>query len=191
MAHPSLYYFCLLQIIMFQAKENRRGGCYYKCMRERSSNGAASPSSEQSQEGEIPIPADSQGQRWSRSNPRPCLAAEGSGAFGRGLSPTLPIWVGACAQCQARCAHTCTHMHSSQGSRQGDADPHGTEQHGHWYPRSHQHPMQSAHPGMELTLLPAPVGSCLLSLVPASPAAAPAGFYGNSVGKHGRGQAGM
>lgn len=36
-AHSSMYYFCLLRIIVFQAKENRRGGCYYKCLRERSS----------------------------------------------------------------------------------------------------------------------------------------------------------
>lgn len=62
-AHSSMYYFCLLRIIMFQAKENRRGGCYYKCLREEQLRSCTFPSSEQRQAGEIPSPADSQGHR--------------------------------------------------------------------------------------------------------------------------------
>lgn len=73
-AHSSMYYFCLLRIIVFQAKENRSGGMLLQMPeREEQLRSSAFPSSEQRQAGETPNPADSQGHRWSRKQPKTLL----------------------------------------------------------------------------------------------------------------------
>lgn len=147
------------------------------------------------------------------NNPRPCSAAKGSGGLVEGLSPTLPIWVGVCARRQgltaeqqrkrrARvCKHTRAHTHAhacpvarrATAGRQGDdagaSSPWrgaGRGGHGCRPPRSGRRRVRPFHPGSARRGAHPPACSCpsLLCLVPASPAAAPAGFYGNSAGKH-------
>lgn len=181
-------YFCMLRIIVFQAKENRRGGCYYK--RERAAAKEPRSPLQRARAGRRnPQPAGSQGHRWSRKQPQ-SSAARGQGgcaSLDGGLSPTLPTWgvfvpsarpghrAAACTGVQWVHTHAppCTrselcsadvamlvHLPGAVGSSGGAA----STQHG-------------SPPGL---LLPV-----LLSLIPASPAAAPTGFYGNSAGKHG------
>lgn len=141
--------------------------------REEQRRSCAFPSSEQRQAGEIPSPADSQGHRWSRKQPKTLPGCRG---FRRsrqprvGLSPALPIWVGVCAQRQAwpqsssvhGCAHTHTHTppplpppvaRQPTAGRQGDAGASslcwGAARGGHGcqHHRSSRHPVQLLHPG--------------------------------------------
>lgn len=129
----------------------------------------------------------------------------------------LPIWVGVCARRQAwpqsssaaACmgVHSHTHtppMHTHPAARRATAGREGDAGasspwwgaawggHGCRHPRSSRHRVQPLHPGSARRGAHPPACSCpsLLSLVPASPAAAPTSFYGNSAGKHGfqRGQ---
>ena len=139
------------------------------------------------------------------------LRVQAASAASRGLSPMLPIWVGVCARCQARpqsssaaaCTgvhtHTHTHTHTqpvarrATAGRQGDAGASSPWRgaawggHGCWHTRSSRHRVQPLHPSSARRGAHPPACSCpsLLSLIPASPAAAPAGFYGNSAGTHG------
>lgn len=143
-------------------------------------------------------------------DPARLLRVQAVSAASKGLSPTLPIWVGVCARRQgltaeqqhkrrARvCKHTRARMHTypvarrATAGRQGDAGASspwwgaGWGGHGCRHPRSGRRRVQPFHPGSARQGAHPPACSCpsLLCLVPASPAAAPAGFYGNSAGKH-------
>lgn len=195
-AHSSMYYFCLLRIIVFQAKENRRGGCYYKCLREGERaeplRSRAFPSSEQSQAGEIPSPADSQGHRWSRKQ-TPAPARQPPGGLRPPRCPSGLVFApddarpgrgaAACTGVRAhRHAHACAHTArgtASHGRQTGGCwcispmaggSP-GEGGHGYWHPGSSRQPVQPLHPGSARHGARPPACSCpsLLFLVPPLP----------------------
>lgn len=159
------------------------------------------------------IPGGTDGEGKNPEPPPGCKGLSRARQPGWGLSPALPIWVmfAAFRQCQAwlqssrargrpagssvhgcTCTWTHAHMHAHTHAhthayahkhcRWGDADasscsreqPGGCSRHSSFL-LQRQACSSPFHP------------SCLslLSLSPASPAAAPAGFYGNSAGKHG------
>lgn len=88
----------LLRIIVF-SKENRSGGCYNQILgeteteREEQRWSWSRVVASSRAPGEIPSPAESQGRRWSRKQPQPCLP--GSGGI---KNPSVPVWAGFCAR---------------------------------------------------------------------------------------------